>query len=29
MLELARDLGFRIKPGGDDFSAVELGKDVD
>ncbi len=29
MLQLAKDLGFRIKPGGDDFSAVELGKDVD
>jgi acetyltransferase len=29
MLELAQDLGFRVKPGGDDPSAVELGKDVD
>ena len=29
MLELAQDLGFRIKPRGEDFSAVELGKDVD
>jgi acetyltransferase len=29
MLRLAQDLGFRIKPGGDDPSAVELGKDVD
>ena len=28
MLRLAQDLGFRIKPGGDDPSAVELGKDV-
>jgi acetyltransferase len=29
MLELAQDLGFRLKPRGEDFSAVELGKDVD
>jgi acetyltransferase len=29
MLQLAKDLGFRVKPGGDDPSAVELGKDVD
>jgi acetyltransferase len=29
MLQLAQTLGFRIKPRGEDFSAVELGKDVD
>jgi acetyltransferase len=29
MLQLAKNLGFRIKPGGDDPSAIELGKEVD
>jgi acetyltransferase len=29
MLRLAQGLGFRIKPRGDDLSALELGKDVD
>ena len=29
MLQLAQQLGFRIKPGGDDPSAIELGKDVE
>jgi acetyltransferase len=29
MLQLAKNLGFHIKYGGDDPSAIELGKDVD
>jgi acetyltransferase len=29
MLQLAKNLGFRIKPRGDDPGAIELGKDVD
>jgi acetyltransferase len=29
MLELAKNLGFRIKPSVDDPGAIELGKDVD
>lgn len=29
MLQLAKSLGFRVKPGGDDPGAIELGKEVD